>query len=203
MLDIERGKLDDIKPIPWQTDTSVCLRSWGYIRDHEYKSPDALVDELVDIVSKNGNLLLNIGPKPDGTIPEEQRRILLEIGDWLSVNGYGAKPWRVYGEGPTRGEYEPFKEPKESPYTAKEIRFTTKDGALYAILLDWPKGRVLVRSLSTYLRLSTRPVGAVSLLGHEGKINWTQNEQGLEVELPPSPPTKFAHVLKIEFTALR
>jgi len=202
VLDVERGKLDDIRPLPWQTDTSVCLRSWGYIRDHEYKSPDALVDELVDIVSKNGNLLLNIGPRPDGTIPEEQRGILLEIGEWLSVNGeaiYGTRPWRVYGEGPTRGEYEQFKEPKESSYTSEDIRFTVKGGALYAILLDWPKGRALIRSLSTHLRLSTRPVRAVSLLGHEGSVKWTQDERGLEVELPPSPPSKFAHALRVEF----
>lgn len=202
ILDVERGKLSDIRPLPWQTDTSVCLKSWSYIKDHEYKSPDAIVDEFVDIVSKNGNLLLNIGPKPDGTIPEEQKQILLEIGHWLSVNGeaiYETRPWRVYGEGPTRGEYQPFHEPKESPYTGRDVRFTVKGKALYAICLDWPAEELTIRSLSTFLRLSTKPVREVSLLGHEERIEWRQDEQGLHVRLPPKPPTKFAHPLRIEF----
>src|SRR5208283_4523826 len=104
VLDIERGKLAAIRPQFWQTDTSISEKSWGYIENDTFRSPGSLVDDLVDIVSKNGCLLLNIGPKPDGTIPEQAERILLEMGRWLEVNGeavYGTRPWKIFGEGPT------------------------------------------------------------------------------------------------------
>src|SRR5207247_3049496 len=87
VLAIERGKLDTIRPLYWQTDTSVSVKSWGYIRNDEFRAPESLVDELVDIVSKNGCLLLNVGPRPDGTIPEEAQKILLAMGGWLATNG--------------------------------------------------------------------------------------------------------------------
>jgi alpha-L-fucosidase len=105
VLDIERGQLADLRPLFWQTDTSVSKTSWGYVLSHEYKTVDSIVDDLVDIVSKNGSLLLNIGPRPDGTIPEPEEAMLREIGRWLSVNGeaiYGTRPFTVYGEGRPR-----------------------------------------------------------------------------------------------------
>ena len=105
VLDLERGQLSDIRPLSWQTDTSVSNKSWGYIKDDTFKSPEFVVHQLIDIVSKNGNLLLNIGPRSDGTIPEEVQQVLLDIGAWLDVNGdaiYGTRPWRIYGEGPTK-----------------------------------------------------------------------------------------------------
>ena len=104
-LDIERGKLDALRLLPWQTDTSVSIHSWGYAKNDEYRGAKSLIDELVDVVSKNGNLLLNVGPKSDGTIPEQARTILLEMGAWLRTNGeaiYGSRPWLLYGEGPTK-----------------------------------------------------------------------------------------------------
>ena len=103
VLDVERGQLGDIRPLYWQTDTSVSNKSWGYIKDDTFKSPEFVVHQLVDIVSKNGNLLLNIGPRSDGTIPDEVQQVLLDVGGWLNVNGeaiYGTRPWRTYGEGP-------------------------------------------------------------------------------------------------------
>ncbi len=152
VLDMERGQLDTIRPTFWQTDTSIDKRSWGYIRNPDYKTADSIVDDLVDIVSKNGALLLNIGPRADGTIPEEQQKILLEIGDWLAVNGeaiYGTRPWKIYGEGPTQVVAGSFKDTARPPFTAQDIRFTAKDGALYAIALARPSdGKVVVRSLA-------------------------------------------------------
>ncbi len=106
VLDIERGQLDASRALFWQTDTSVSVKSWGYIKDDAFRSPESLIGELVDVVSKNGSLLLNIGPKPDGTIPDQAQQILLEIGRGLAINGeaiYGTRPWKVYGEGPSEG----------------------------------------------------------------------------------------------------
>ena len=105
VLDLERGQLGDIRPLYWQTDTSMSNKSWGYIKDDTFKSPEFVIDQLIDIVSKNGNLLLNIGPRSDGTIPDEVQRVLLDVGAWLNINGeaiYGTRPWRTYGEGPTK-----------------------------------------------------------------------------------------------------
>jgi len=102
---VERGQLDATRDLHWQTDTSVGNKSWGYIKDDTFKSPEFVIHQLVDIVSKNGNLLLNIGPRSDGSIPEEVQQVLLEVGAWLNVNGeciYGTRPWRTYGEGPTK-----------------------------------------------------------------------------------------------------
>ena len=100
---MEREGQNSIRALPWQTDDALGDRSWGFIKDDHYKSPQYLVDELIAIVSKNGNLLLNVGPMADGTIPEEQKNLLLAMGKWLRVNGeaiYGTRPWHVFGEGP-------------------------------------------------------------------------------------------------------
>jgi len=200
VLDVERGRLEDIQPFFWQTDTSICMKSWGYIKDHEYKSANAIIDDLADIVSKNGCLLLNIAPRSDGTIPEEQKKILLEIGRWLEVNGeaiYGTRPWKVYGEGPTQVEGGEFKEFKASPFTGRDIRFTTKGDVLYAIVLEWPGEETVIRSLSTDLRLYTRKVDSVELLGSDEPLEWIRNETGLRVKMPKSKPCDHAFTLKI------
>src|SRR5260221_8327296 len=127
VLDLERGQLGDIRPLHWQTDTSISNKSWGYIKDDTFKSPEFVVDQLVDIVSKNGNLLMNIGPRPDGTIPEEVQKVLLEVGAWLRVNGdalYGTRAWRVYGEGPTKVAPGSFHETDTTKHTPEDFRFT-------------------------------------------------------------------------------
>ena len=129
VLDLERGQLGDIRPLYWQTDTSVSNKSWGYIKDDTFKSPEFVVHQLIDIVSKNGNLLLNIGPRSDGTIPEEVQQVLLDVGTWLNVNGdaiYGTRPWRTYGEGPTKVAAGSFHDTDTAHYTAEDFRFTTK-----------------------------------------------------------------------------
>ena len=130
----------------WQNDTSVSKNSWFHVANPEYKTPDALVDDLVDIVSKNGVLLLNVGPKADGTIPEQEQQILRDIGKWLTVNGdaiYGSRPWKVFGEGPTQVAQGPFSDTKRQPFTAEDIRFVSKGESLYAIAMAWPEDRRL------------------------------------------------------------
>ena len=202
MLDIERGKLDDVRPHFWQTDTSIDRKSWCYITDPVYKPVDELVDDLADIVSKNGCLLLNIGPRPDGTIPEEQQKILLDIGKWLDLNGeaiYGTRPWRIYGEGPTRTKSGSFTDKDYVPMTARDVRFTTKGDALYAICLAWPEKEVVIRSLSTLLPLCQGKIADVKLLGCDEKLQWTRGENGLLIKAPSTKPCDYAFTFKIMF----
>jgi len=201
VYDIERGQLSDICPLFWQTDTSISKNSWGYVKEQDYKTPTALIGDLVDIVSKNGALLLNIGPRPDGTIPEPEQEILLEIGKWLALNGeaiYGTRPWRVFGEGPTQVESGSFTDTKRPAFTAQDIRFTTKGEALYAILLGWPTGdEVNIQSLGSNLKLYPGEIGTVEMLGVKEPLRWSRGVQGLRVQLPPEKPCEHAFVLKI------
>jgi len=150
---IERGQMAGKSDLFWQTDTSVAKFSWGYVTNQDYKTVNSIVDDLVDIVSKNGCLLLNIGPKSDGTIPEHEQEMLLDIGRWLKLNGeaiYGLRPWEVFGEGPTQIKEGAMGErSRKGGFTAEDIRFTTKGKTLYAIPLDWPaNGTVTIKSLA-------------------------------------------------------
>jgi len=197
VFDIERGQSADIRPELWQTCTSVSKSSWGYVSNHEYKEAGDIVDDLIDIVSKNGTMLLNIGPKPDGTIPEPEQEILRAIGRWLAVNGeaiYGTRPWKQFGEGPTQIVAGSFADVKREPFTGEDFRFTTKGDTLYAIALAWPdNGRLLVKSLAG----RGDDVRDVALLGHEGNLSWQITDAGLQVELPAKPPSDYAATLKI------
>jgi alpha-L-fucosidase len=201
VLDLERGQLGDIRPLYWQTDTSISNRSWGYIKDDTFKSPEFIVHQLIDIVSKNGNLLLNLGPRSDGTIPEPVQQVLLDVGDWLNVNGeaiYGTRPWRAYGEGPTKVSTGSFHDTDTANYTAEDFRFTTKGETLYAIGLAWPaKGDVVIRSLS--LTPGSRQARSVTLLGSDATLGFEQRTDGLHVQLPSQPSAKYAYVLRIIF----
>ncbi len=144
LLDIERGQLEDIRPEYWQTDTSVSNKSWGYIEHDTFKTPIFIIDQLADVVSKNGNLLMNIGPRADGTIPEEVQLVLRTVGAWLQVNGdaiYGTRPWKIYGEGPTKPVAGSFHDADAKPYTPEDFRFTAKGDDLYAIELGWPESK--------------------------------------------------------------
>ncbi|MGA7341954.1 MAG: alpha-L-fucosidase [Terracidiphilus sp.] len=200
VLDIERGKLDVLRLLPWQTDTSVSIHSWGYVNNDQYRDAKSLIDELVDVVSKNGNLLLNVGPKADGTIPGEARATLLGMGAWLKTNGeaiYGSRPWLVFGEGPTRVTSSALNTDAQE-FTPQDIRFTTRGGVLYAIALGWPAGGELrIHTLwkgNPYLR---GPVCAVELLGSEGKLNWRLAEDGLRIDLPQNRPEEPAFTFRI------
>jgi len=201
VLDIERGQLSETRPLYWQTDTSVSNKSWGYINDDTFKSPEFVVDELIDIVSKNGNLLLNVGPKSDGTIPEPVQQVLLAVGAWLNVNGdaiYGTRPWRSYGEGPTKIVPGVFHDTDTPNYTAEDFRFTTKGDVLYAIGIVWPgSGEAVIHSLAR--AAGGEPVQTVALLGSDANVRFEQLADGLHVHLPAQPPVKYAYVLRVTF----
>jgi len=198
VLDIERGQLEKARPLFWQTDTSVSNKSWGYIENDTFKSPQSLIWQLVDIVSKNGSLLLNIGPRSDGTIPEPVQQVLREIGGWLKTNGeaiYGTRPWTTSGEGPTRVLGGAFNDTKTESFTAEAVRFTAKGTLIYAIALGWPRdGRLVVRSLGAS---SAVRVGKVDLLGSSVPIAWSQGPDGLALELPANPGGHFAYALRV------
>lgn len=199
-LDVERGQLSDIRTPHWQTDTSLSNGSWGYVENDTFKTPEFLVHLLADVVSKNGNLLLNIGPRADGTIPEPAQRTLREIGAWLSVNGeaiYGTRPWKQYGEGPTAVASGAFHEADARPYTAQDFRFTTRGTTLYAIELGWPSdGNVVIHSLGSNSP-EAATIGNVSLLGSEEKVIWQQEADGLHLQLPAHSSGKYAFVFRI------
>jgi len=201
VLDVERGQLGDIRPLYWQTDTSVSNKSWGYIKDDTFKSPQFIIDQLIDIVSKNGNLLLNIGPRSDGTIPDEVQKVLLNVGAWLDVNGeaiYGTRPWKTYGEGPTKVATGSFHDTDTQNYTAEDFRFTSKGDVLYALGLAWPaNGESVIHSLAP--AVGSAPVQSVSLLGSGSKLSFEQRPDGLHVQLPAQPPDKNAYALRVVF----
>jgi alpha-L-fucosidase len=201
VLDLERGQLGDIRPLYWQTDTSVSNKSWGYIKDDTFKSPEFVVHQLIDIVSKNGNLLLNIGPRSDGTIPEEVQQVLLDVGAWLNVNGdaiYGTRPWRIYGEGPTKVAAGSFHDTDTTRYTAQDFRFTTKGNVLYAIGLDWPtNGEAVIHALAS--TAGSEHVQFVTLLGSDAKLQFDQRPDGLHVRMPTQAPAKYGYALRMVF----
>jgi alpha-L-fucosidase len=198
VFDIERGRASGIRPDFWQTCTSVSKNSWGYVSNHEYKEVDSIIDDLIDVVSKNGALLLNIGPKADGTIPEPEQQMLRDIGKWLAVNGeaiYGTRPWKQFGEGPTVDAGGSFTDTDRKPFTGEDFRFTTKGDTLFAIALAWPEnGKLVVKSLGNDIG----KVSGVKLLGHDGELKWQQSAEGLNVELPAKRPMEFALTLRID-----
>ncbi|MCX6227163.1 MAG: alpha-L-fucosidase [Bacteroidia bacterium] len=195
----ERRNITRIFDMPWETCDALDPTSWGYNRrtpDEMYMTTNELVDYLSDIVSKGGNLLINIGPKPDGTIPEVMQDRLRGIGAWLSVNGeaiYGTRPWSIYGEGPTNKEVGSWNSlDGKDQFRAGDVRFTRKGNVLYAILLEWP-GREI-----TFISLKGLKINKLSLLGSDEIIHWQQINEGLSVSLPLKPVSPYANTLKLE-----
>ena len=190
--DVERGQLAEAKPYFWQTDTAIARNSWCYTEQNDYKSPGELIRNLIDAVSKNGILLLNVGPKADGSIGPEDARVLRTIGSWLKINGeaiYGASSWRFWGEGPTRTEEGQFTDGQEMRYTPEDFRFTVNHGQIYAFSMAFPKdGRITIRSLGKAGNANSSAfqgtVREVSIPGQERMPEWSQEEDGLRISAP-------------------
>jgi alpha-L-fucosidase len=205
--DIERGTGSTIEPQPFQTDT--CLGSWHYeasiLDRHGYKSAKTVVHTLIDVVSKNGNLLLSVPLRGDGTPDDDEIAIVEGIALWMKVNQeaiHSTRPWKVLGEGPQMAEAAPlegqgFNEGKGKPFTAEDVRFTTKGRTLYAIVMGRPTAPVRLESLGTEAKLLTSPIAEVTLLGSPEKLRWKHSAAALEVALPPKLPSEIAAVLKI------
>ncbi len=197
-LDFERGKASGILPDPWQTDDSI--GPWGYRKGADYMTADAVIDKFIDIVSKNGNMLLNVPIKADGTLDEETTQVLEGMGRWMDVNGeaiYGSRPWYRFGEGRTNQIPHHI---INSPYKSTDIRFTTNKGFLYAIVLDWPGNgeEVLIENI-TLMNTRIEAVESVTMLGRDEKIDWNQHPDGLKITMPNSNTGEFAYTFKIKF----
>jgi alpha-L-fucosidase len=204
VLDIERGRSNDILPLPWQTDT--CIGDWHYniavYEQHRYKSAKTVIQMLADIVSKNGNLMLNIPLKGDGTIDSDELNVLNELATWFPANGeaiYGTRPFKISGEGPpdvvTTGN---FNESKGRAYTSEDIRFTVKKGALYAIVMAWPESsKVSIKTLAQGAALFPGQVAKVELLGAAGGLKMDRTASALEVTLPGRRPNDLPFALRI------
>lgn len=193
--DIERGVPNRILPYPWQTDT--CIGDWHYNRAvydrNGYKTPKRVIQMLADIVSKNGNLLLNVPVRGDGSIDEKEEKVIEGITSWMDVNKeciFSTRPWKVFGEGPasdgTALSAQGFNEGKGKPFTAEDMRFTSsKDGkTLYVIVLGWPNKPVTIKSLGKTAGFVGESIKTVSLLGESGKTDWIQNADALVIQPP-------------------
>lgn len=209
LWDVEKGAPDAIQELPWQTCT--CIGNWHYDKhtyyNDTYKSATTVVRMLVDIVSKNGNMLLSVPLKGDGTLDPTERRIVTEIGDWMKVNGesiYGTRPWKVYGEGPTAAEANPisnqgFNEGKQS-FSAADFRFNKKDDkVLYVTVFDIPEGDISVKSLGKKSGLADRKIKSVTMLGSAETLSWKQNDDALDITRPDMSCIVRIPVFKVEF----
>ena len=187
--DVERGQFADMKPYFWQTDTAIALNSWCYTTGNHFRPYEDIVRDLVDIVSKNGCLLLNVGPKPDGTFTEEDTNVLLGIGSWLKTNGeaiYGARPWRTFGEGPTQIVEGQFSDGIKKNFTHEDFRFTMGNCCLYAMCMKCaPDGKYRIKTLgekdASRVANFHGIIKKVTLLS-EGEVQWTRDEACLTIE---------------------
>ncbi len=209
LWDVERGAPDAIQELPWQTCT--CIGSWHYDKhvyyNDTYKTPAQVVAMLVDVVSKNGNLLLNIPLRGDGTPDPTELKIVKRIGNWMKINGesiYETRPWVIYGEGPTADAANPinaqgFNEGKQA-FSAADIRFNKKgDKVLYVTLLGMPEADITVKALGSKTEQNSRKIRSITLLGSDEAVTWTQGKDELTIAKPAAAPAEEAVVYKVVF----
>jgi len=201
--DIERGAMDSISVDPWQTDTSI--GDWYYRTGQKYMTGKEVIRMLVDIVSKNGNLLLNVVQTPEGDLEQDVLDILEVIAAWIPANGegiYGTRPWKIFGEGPSinkqeKGTFGGVRDVR--PYESGDIRFTTKDSRLYAFCMDKPSNDIRIASLGKNSTYSDKKIKSVTMLGSEEKLKWEQGDDALVISKPASFPDWDVIGLRIEF----
>lgn len=203
--DIERGFSEETRPLPWQTDT--CIGEWHYRRslfeEHRYKSVDTVITRLCDIVSKNGNLLLSIPLRGDGTIDEDERQFLTQLATWMKPNGealFGTRPWRVFGEGPTHVKAGSFGEGGASEFTAEDIRFTQKGDTLFALVLDRPKGASM--TLKSLAAATPGTVERVEVVANNAPLSFKRDAAGLTIDLPENLPGEHVFSFRIRGSGL-
>jgi len=201
-LDYERQWMKNIQNDFWQCDDTIIWESWGYISHGTFRTTDICIAQLADTVSKNGNYLLNVSPRKDGTYDDTTLSILRDIGEWLKVNGeaiYCSRHFVIFGEGPTEQLDRVTSLSQYIPFTAEDIRFTQKDGTLYAILMGWPESGIMsVKTLCAGGALQDT-IRQITMLGDGNPLAFTQDSMALHVTLPQTQPCKYAFTLKIEF----
>lgn len=197
--DVERGFSDHLREAPWQTDT--CIGDWFYnvarLRDHSYVGAEAVIQRLADVVSKNGNLLLSIPLAGHGALDPDEESILDDMGRWTAINGeaiFASRPWRIYGEGPTRPVAGMQNEEKAKPWTANDVRFTTNGGALYALFLKPPAGEATITALAA--RADGPRVERATLLGG-GTVAFRQDATGLHLDMAGRAPAGFVPAVRL------
>lgn len=201
IFDVERGQLPDINPRFWQTDTAIAKNSWGYTENNDFKTPESIVCDMLDIVSKNGAMLLNVGPKADGSITEEDTRVLKGIGQWLKANGeavYDTTYWQVFGEGPTEIVEGTFQDVKREAYTTEDIRYTYKAPYIYAHVLKWPENnQVTLKRMCEKGKWFEGILDKVELLAYDNEVTYTRDEEGLKLSVEGTIETTYPVTFKM------
>lgn len=207
VLNLEKARMKEVRERVWQTEEPISTFAWNYYQDMELRPVEDILHSLIDIVSKNGVYLLNVGPKADGTIPDEQKEILLAVGEWLQRNGesiYGTRPWYTYGEGPRKVAEQTGEDSDlsyhELKYSFEDVRYTSNGETIYAILMGHPREgkNILLESFAQDELPYDLDIDDVTLLGTDSEVNWSYDDGGLSITVPGSLPETMALVLKID-----